>query len=147
MHSPGHARKGLFRGHPVWTVFVVVIMAVAVAVIIRAAAGSAAPASAGYNDPVQLAASVRQEASAKLAKQAPGMTIAKVICVHASGAAFVCDIALSDGTSVSDSVTVAADGNSWVSSPLWPTTASFRPGCGRRRCAARMAAGTPRPAS
>jgi len=114
---PAHRRKGLFRGHPLWTAVVVVIVAVAVAIVLRAASGSVAPAGAGYNDPAQLAASVKQEAGARLAKDAPGTKIKQVICVHASGTAFVCDIELSGGTSVSDHVTVAADGNSWVSSP------------------------------
>lgn len=115
--QPGH-RRGLFRGHPVWTAFVVIILAIAVGVIIRAASDSVAPAApAGYNDPARLAASIKQQAGAKLAKEAPGTKITQVICVHASGTAFVCDVALSDGTSVSDNVTVAADGNSYVSSP------------------------------
>jgi hypothetical protein len=78
-------------------------------------AGSAAP-SQGYNDPTFLANDLQDQINKKLTQRGvTSFTATSTFCVHQSGTRYSCNVQYSDGDSRSVGVTVASDGNSWVS--------------------------------
>ena len=81
---------------------------------------STSTAAPTFNDPVTLANSIETTANQHLANPAdpkyqPGVTITDVTCIHTAATNFECNDTASDGTTGSVSVTVAADGNTWIS--------------------------------
>ena len=69
---------------------------------------------AGFRDQATLQRSVVQQADKSLSRTDPGVTAKSALCVNQSGGQWQCLVRLSDGTSQSMAVTVAANGDSWV---------------------------------
>ncbi len=92
--------------HGVWIIVLsVVVGIIAVAVIAVSASSSGAPK--GLNDPGKLAKSIEENSE--------GTKVHDVFCVHASGPQFTCNAKNPENEPVTLEVTVAANGESWVS--------------------------------
>jgi hypothetical protein len=98
----------------------VVVVVIVGAVIALSGGGGGGSASSGFNNPVTLANDVQRAANQHLNDPSsgvynPGASVSGVTCIHTSGTNFECNGTGSDGSTNSVSVTVAADGKSWIS--------------------------------
>lgn len=78
---------------------------------------SPAEAQSGFFDPGTLAASFQEELNSDLSSDSNLPSVENVLCVNQAGPLFVCNVEFADGTSITADLTVAEDGESWVSTP------------------------------
>lgn len=90
-------------------------LAVVVLVIILIAINSGG-GSKNFNNPTYLAQDIAAQATAKLANEGSSTTVTAVCIQGSLPHQFVCNFAGSDGSTSTDTVTVSADGTTWISS-------------------------------
>ncbi len=75
--------------------------------------GSDAPIE--YNNAAELSSDVSVEMNAKAIALDVGYSVDSVDCINLEGREFTCHVGYSDGDSATLSVTVSADGQTWIS--------------------------------
>lgn len=114
--APARKSNNMIIGIAIGSVIAVLaVIGVIVVVVLAGSASKQTDKPAGFNDPSALANSVTSSFNADLAEQGYSYRVDTTSCIQAPSGEFTCLLEYSDGDRLSVTVTVAADGQSWIS--------------------------------